>query len=145
MLFSEEKLDEYLIDEIEELLVSQQVEVCKKDRVYDVDWERYLSIPDLTRIYTMRENKKLVGYSSFLMHRHFHYKNDMYASNDAIYIHHDYRKGGTGREFITFCGVRLAEEGVNVITISVKPKKDFSKMLLEIGYDLEETVYLKRI
>jgi len=145
MLFREEILDDDLIAEIEELLVSQQEEVCKKDRVYDVDWAKYLTLNKILRVYTVRENKKLVGYSSFIISKNVHYQNDLFAANDAIYILPDYRKDGTGRDFIAFCGGRLAEENINVVTIAVKPKRDFSKMLIEIGYELEETTYLKRL
>jgi len=145
MLFSEEKLDEYLIDEIEELFPMQHPEVDSKEVMYDMDWDAYLKMGNLLRVYTVRENKRLVGYSAYIVTMSLHYKGEYWAINDAIYILPEYRKGGKGEEFITFCEVRLAQENAVAATMSVKPGRNFSEMLMKIGYELEETMYLKRI
>ncbi len=142
MLFREEKLDKGLIAEIEELLVEQeQLEGCE----FDVDWEMYMAMSKVLRIYTVRENKRLVGYASFIITSSPHRKNELVGIGDVIFILEEYRKDELGKEFIGFCGGRLAEENATSLTIAVKPMKDFSKSLLESGFELEQTTYLKRL
>lgn len=143
--FNEEKLDDSLIVEIETLLAAQMEEVGTKGCRLDVDWNKYLMLNEagVLRVYAMRVVHKLVGYSSFVIDNHLHHRHLVAAQNDSIYIMPEYRKSSS--EFIDFCDARLAEEGVNDITISVKPVRDFSAMLLKKGYEQEETVFLKRI
>ncbi len=145
MLFREEILEDDLITEIEELFPDQQAEVETNGYDYDLNWDQYKNISKVLRVYTVRENKRLVGYASYILNNSIHYKTKLFAANDSIYILPDYRKSGTGRDFLAFCEGRLAEEGVKSASMTVKNKVNFSKMLIETGYELEETNYLKRL
>jgi len=144
MLFSEETLDEELISEIEGLLAAHLAEVGPHQYKLDVDWKKYLLMAKVHRVYTIRENKKLIGYSSYIISNNLHHKYILMANNDSLYIKPEYRKG-TGRDFINFCNGRLAEEKIDTTTLTVRKEFDFSKMLLELGYEMEETIYSKRL
>jgi GNAT superfamily N-acetyltransferase len=95
------------------------------------DWEAYhnLEVQDKLKIFTAREDGLLVGYFVVIVATNIHYKDHLFASNDIIYLHPDYRKGMTGVKLIKFAEKCLSEDGVSVMTINTKIHKPFDLIL----------------
>jgi GNAT superfamily N-acetyltransferase len=85
----------------------------------------------------------VVGYFVVLVGRNIHYKDHLFAQNDIIYVHPDYRKGSTGARLIKFAEKCLKEDGVSVLTINTKVHKPFDPLMERLGFNLIERVYSK--
>lgn len=119
-----------------------------KDRIkLNPDWERYHALEEAGafKIFTARSDDKLVGYFAVLVDYNPHYKDHLFAVNDVIYLHPDYRKGLVGLKLIKFAEECLKEDGVSVLTINTKVHKPFDKLLSRLGFGLAERVYSKFI
>ena len=107
------------------------------------DWEAYANLESegKLKIFTAREGDKLVGYFVTILGRNIHYKDHVFASNDVIYLHKNYRKGFAGIRLIKFAKKCLAEDGISVLTINTKVHQPFDKVLERLGFNLIERVY----
>ena len=47
----------------------------------------------ILKIFTARDEGKIVGYFAVLVNRSLHYQDHLYAHNDVIFLHPDHRKG----------------------------------------------------
>lgn len=119
-----------------------------KDKIkLNPDWDAYyvLEQAGVLKIFTAREGDKLVGYFVVIIQYNMHYKDHLFASNDIIFLHPDYRKGRTGIKLIQFAEKCLKEDGVSVLTINTKVHKPFDKLMEFLGFGLIERVYSKYI
>jgi|TARA_B110000240_G_scaffold195369_1_gene244848 hypothetical protein len=107
------------------------------------DWEAYANLESegKLKIFTAREGDTLVGYFVTILGRNIHYKDHVFASNDVIYLHKDYRKGFAGIRLIKFAKKCLTEDGISVLTINTKVHQPFDKVLERLGFNLIERVY----
>jgi hypothetical protein len=113
----------------------------------DPDWNRYKSLADqnMITIITARDKGILIGYSLFFVNSHIHYKNNIMANNDVLYLHPDYRQGRTGLKLIRKCEQVLQEQQVDKIIWHVKYAKDFRQILYRLGYEDEDALVGKII
>ena len=136
-------------DDAKELLEMHYDEIAlNKDKIkLNPDWESYHTLEELGKlsIFTVRDNGKLVGYFVLLVSNSLHYADHVYAINDIIYVHPDYRKGFLGIRLIKFAESCLKKDGVSIIMINTTMHKDFGKILSRIGYNPIETVHSKYI
>lgn len=111
------------------------------------DWEAYQKLEDDNRlkIFTARNGKQLVGYFVVLLGANIHYKDHIFASNDIIYLHKDYRKGFVGIRLIKFAEKCLKDDGVSVLLINTKIHRPFDKLLERLKFKPIERVYSKFI
>jgi GNAT superfamily N-acetyltransferase len=135
--------------EIEDLLKLHYEEIAlnKEHIPLDPDWDRYRNLIESKQAYllTVRDDDKLVGYSIFFVTKHIHYKSSIFASNDLIFLHPDYRKGMVGVRLIQFCEQYLKAMGVAKILWHVKFNKDFTRILHHMGYVDEDMIVGKII
>ena len=97
------------------------------------------------RVYTVRDDGRLVGYQVFLVSLNLHYNESLQAIQDVLYLAPDLRGRLIGYRFIRWCDEQLRAEGVEVVMQHVKVKHDFGPMLTRMGYELMENVYVKRL
>ena len=111
------------------------------------DWEAYQKLEDDNRlkIFTARSGKQLVGYFVVILGANIHYKDHIFASNDIIYLHKDYRKGFVGIRLIKFAEKCLKDDGVSVLLINTKIHRPFDKLLERLKFKPIERVYSKFI
>ncbi len=111
------------------------------------DWEAYQKLEDDNRlkIFTARNGKQLVGYFVVILGANIHYKDHIFASNDIIYLHKDYRKGFVGIRLIKFAEKCLKDDGVSVLLINTKIHRPFDKLLERLKFKPIERVYSKFI
>lgn len=131
-------------DEIYPLLVQHKDEIAHhKDIPLDPDKDFYMKACALgmVRVFTAREDAKLIGYAIFFVKPDFHYQ-QLTAQQDIIFIQKD--KRGFGRKFIEWCDEQLKAEGVRFVSHHVKKAHDFSPLLRRIGYELVDLIYVRR-
>lgn len=116
-----------------------------KDIPLEPDAELYQQLEDsgLTRVFTVRKNNILIGYSLFFVRPNPHYKSSHQAVQDVIFIDKEHR--GIGKKFITWCDQQLQSEGVQVVYHHVKTQHNFGPVLERDGYELIDLVYGKRL
>lgn len=117
-----------------------------KDKVkLNPDWGAYHSLEEQgkLKIFTARDGNTLVGYFVVIVGHNIHYKDHLFASNDIIYLHRDFRKGFAGIRLIKFAEDCLKEDGVSVLTINTKIHQPFDKVLERLKFKPIERVYSK--
>lgn len=108
-----------------------------------VDWGRYeyLEQENALRVYTARDDGRLIGYSAFFLVWHPHYKNNLFAQNDVLYLSPEYRNGTTaGIRLIKYSEEQLLADRVDKIMWHVKTANDWSAILERLGYQFEERI-----
>lgn len=98
---------------------------------------------DVLRVFSVREDNVIIGYSLFIIQPHLQHKTHFQASQDVLYIKKD--KRGYGISFIKFCDQALRDEGISFIFRSVPKLKDWSLILKRLEYKEIETIYMKDI
>jgi GNAT superfamily N-acetyltransferase len=109
------------------------------------DWDAYKILEDHgnLKIFTARDNDKLVGYFVVIVRTHIHYKDHLFAANDVLYLDKDYRKGFTGAKLIKFAEKCLKDDGVSVLVVNTKRHKPFDQLLQWLGFNHVENTYSK--
>lgn len=146
MRFQQETLSTSL-EEAKPLLQKHWDEIAHyKDIPLDPDYDAYFKLESagILKVFTARdENKNMLGYAVFVIQAHPHYKNNIYAKQDVVYIDCDRR--GIGMFFIRWCDERLATMGIHVVTQHVKAAHNFGPALNRLGYELQDLIYTKRL
>ena len=109
------------------------------------DWERYeeAEASGQLKIFTVREGKILVGYFVCLVTKSLHYKDHLFAHNDVLFLHPNYRKGLVGWRLIKFAEQCLKDDGVSLLLINTKTHKPFDVLLQRLSYNHVENIYSK--
>ena len=138
-----------VVEDAKELLERHWEEIAvNKDKIkLNPHWEAYVDLEDKgqLRIFTARENGKLIGYFVVIIGVNLHYKDHVFAVNDILYLHSSWRKGLTGVKLIKFAEKCLKLEGVSVMSINTKTHRPFDSLMSYLKYDLVERVYQKYI
>jgi GNAT superfamily N-acetyltransferase len=117
-----------------------------KDKIkLNPDWDAYASLEDegILKIFTARDGENLVGYFVVIVNRHLHYKDNLFAYNDILFLDKPYRKGFTGAKLMKFAEKCLKEDGVDVVVVNTKRHKPFDVLLKWLGYNHIENIYSK--
>ena len=141
---------EFLItcaDEAKELIQLHWEEIAlnKVSIKLNPDWKAYefLEKEGKLKVFTARDDGNLVGYFVVLVGTNLHYKDHVFAENDVLYLHQDYRKGYTGIKLIKFAEKCLKDDGVSIIKVNTKVHKPFDIIMDRLDYNLIERVYTK--
>ena len=141
---------EFLVNiqkELELLLTDHWEDVAVNKDVIKLnpDWDAYHNLEDsgALKIFTVRVDEKLVGYFVVILRNHIHYKDHLYAFNDALFLKHEYRRGLTGAKLMKFAEKCLKDDQVSVLVVNTKRHKPFDGLLEWLGYSHVENVYSK--
>lgn len=122
----------------------------KESRPYDdiplsIDWGKLKVLEEkgFLKLFVMREDEKIVGYASFILHYSVEYSTTYQASLNNIFIHPEYR--GNGGKFILWCDEQLKKYGIKIVYHHVKAKNDYGGLLKRLGYDIMNIEYAKRL
>lgn len=110
-----------------------------------VDQYRLLETHGQLRIYTVRADSEVVGYAIYLVAPALHYCKSLQARQDVLFLAPEYRFDGTGRKLIEFACERLRLDGVQVVYQSVTPEHNLGPLLEQLGYELSELIYTRRL
>ena len=117
-----------------------------KDKIkLNPDWDAYANLEDagILKIFTARDDRKLVGYFVVFVKSHIHYKDHLFCYNDVIFVDEEYRKGFTSPRLIKFAEKCLKADGVEVMIVNTKMHKPFDSLLVWLGYKHIENLYSK--
>lgn len=148
-LFHIERFSLEFIRELFPLLFRDWVEVgSDPDIALKPNWDVYREADraSLLRIYTVRENDQLKGYSIFSVIRSPHSVDSIQANCDVIWVDPALR-GRVAIRFIRWCNrqLRLVDQ-VQVVRHHVKRnRRDWGKVLERDGFVADEVVYKKRL
>lgn len=135
--------------EIQQLIKDhwQEIAVNKDHIKLNPDWDAYeaLEKDNKLKIFTARENNKLIGYFVVITGYNIHYKDHLFAANDVLYLAREHRKGLTGMKLMRFAENCLKADGVSVITVNSKAHRPFDKLMEYMRYNMIERVYQKYI
>ena len=132
--------------EIYPLFVKHWEEIAHyKNIPLEPDYEKYKEIEKvgMLRIFTAREDGKLIGYCVYFINHNLHYKSTIQALQDVLFVQKE--KRGFGMKFIKWCDEQLKNEGVNVVHQHIKKAHNFGPMLERIGYELVDLIYARRL
>lgn len=137
-------------EEITPLFIKHKDEVAVYDFFeLDPDWDTYKFYEDAGKYvhFTARdEDGTLVGYVSYAVTNSLHYKAEIYATMDLIYLHEDYRHTGIAEDMMEFAENYLKENyGVTMLTIHMKTRAPFETLALSLDYDKMEYLYTKYV
>lgn len=147
MIFQREKAHD-VFQEMKPLVEKHWREIEHyKDIPLDPDYDTYLKMEDLgiLRVYTARDEGKLIGYAVFFIKHHLHNKNSLQAVQDLIFIDPEFR-GGLGARFIMWTEKELVKEKVQAVFHHIKiatPKT--VNMFENMGYELIDVIAGKRL
>jgi hypothetical protein len=135
-------------DEIEDLIVMHYDEIALDKHVIklDPDWGKYESMErdNALRIFTARKDGKLVGYSVFFLVWHQQFKQNLFAQNEMIFLHPDYR-GDTGVRLIRYSQEQLAKDRIDKLIYEAKPDTTLYHLLLKMGHVVQGIILGKVI
>lgn len=135
-----------IIDEAYNLWQEHHDELVGSHVEFLPDLQKYIAIEKnkhLT-VFTIRDNKKLIGYAIFTVIPHHHRTQVIQAENTLFFITKAYRKGWLASTFIKYCEEWLFNHNVHQISMRTKTKASFGVLLRRLKYKEEEIVYLKK-
>jgi hypothetical protein len=134
-----------VIEDMKPLLAAHYHEIAwYQDKIpFDPDWERYAAMAELgiIHIVTARDDERLIGYFVSLVSPGMHYKQTLYALNDVLWLHPDYRGGTTAYKMFQYAFVQLKALGVDCISIHMKTDAPFEKLCQKLGMQKQEYLY----
>lgn len=146
--FQEESMRKALPD-ASKLLIDHWKELAnhQEDRPLNPDFDKYIQMNEagFIRLFTVRDDEKLIGYASFIVADNLHYKDWKYASCDIYYLDREYRNKGTGLQMFTEIENWLKSIGVKSVVLHEKVDQPHGKMFEALGFKLIERYYEKVI
>jgi hypothetical protein len=136
-----EPIGELLEQHYEELTLDRDVMVLAPD------WDQYQRLLDQKELAVLAAyfGGRLVGYSVFFIYNNIHYKNNIMAKNDVLFLSRPYRRGRMGINLIKRSEQHLRELGVSKILWHVKCHSDFRPILHRLGYVDEDIMVGKAL
>lgn len=128
-----------------------ETEVLYLTRPMDPDYEMFASMEANRQFlfFSIRDAEgELVGNFGFYLALSSHFKGQLMAKEDFLFIHKDHRKGGLARAFYQYAEKCLIKLGVKLIGISDKAPcggKSLKPLLSREGFKEVATVYVKEV
>jgi GNAT superfamily N-acetyltransferase len=113
----------------------------------DPNWQGYyeLELRHLLQILTAWDEDELVGYSICVLLPHLHYQDVLYAQHDILFVRKGYRRGTLGTRLISETEAAARERGAYCVMMHAKPGTTLEKLLPKLGYQTEETHFVKEL
>lgn len=146
-LIQRETLGELRAGGVDVLLVRHWREIAYyQDIPLEVDYPAYEAAEALgkLRIFTVRIDGELVGYSCYFVNSNPHYKSSVQAVQDVLFLAPEYRKAAIGRTLIAYADHMLAAEGCQVTYQHSKVALPIDALLKRQGYEFIERIWAKR-
>lgn len=124
-----------------------EVESYQEVAPLNVDVDKYRQLYDLglLSVVTARDGDRLIGYCIDSIGAGLHCKSTLFAVNDAIFVHPDYRGTLVAYRMVSEVKRELISLGVQIHMIHMKSNKPFKRLVEKQGYDQLEMVYSQYI
>jgi hypothetical protein len=135
-----------MMEDMKLLVDAHWAEVTGSGPPLDMAWDTFceLDAKGMMRVLTVRNDKELIGYLTFVLYPALHYRTVIIAQDDAFYLKPEFRKGTLGiRLFAEAEKMLKATSNVGRITIHEKHKRPMGKILDYLGYSARETIWFK--
>jgi len=133
--------------EIKPLLEQHWEEIAiNKDHIkLNPNWKEYARLDSIgaLRCFTIRKDKKLIGYFVVAISKSLHYQDHLFAHNDVIFLTKAARKGATGYKLLKYATEQIEAEGVSLMIVNTKTHQPFDALLERLEYNLTEKLYTK--
>ncbi len=93
--------------------------------------------------YFVYDDDKIIGYSINLISNHLHYADLLYANNDVLFLHKDYRNSKIGKELITKSEEEAKRRGAKLYLLHSKPNTALGSILPNLGYEIQDIIHSK--
>ena len=125
----------------------EQIALNQDEIKLNPDWDQYeaAEAQGVLKVFTARDDGVLVGYFVVLAQRSMHYKDHIFAYNDVLFLHPDYRKGLAGMKLLKVAEKFLKQDGVSLLIVNTKVHKPFDALLERMGYTHIENNFSKRL
>lgn len=148
MITTQQETLDVILPQVKDLLDQHYDELTmNKERVKLDPWfDEYLRLEASKQFFTVtaRDNGELIGYSSFIVKPHLHYRTITVATSDVMFLKKEYRTSSTaGLKLIKQSIEMIKSMGINKIVFRIKDSNDFSPILLRYGFHLEDRIYSK--
>lgn len=135
-----------VIEESYELWQEHHDELVGHNVKFLPDLQKYRNVEKagLLRVFTIRLDGKLLGYSVYMVAHHHHRIQVIQAENTLFFITKNHRLGWLASKFIKYCEQHLFNHGIHQITMRTKVQASFGVLLKRLKYKEEEVVYIKK-
>lgn len=125
----------------EEIAIFKDIPLSPNREAYNV-----LEDSNMLRCYTARDEGVLVGYAVFIITRHLHYSQSIFAMQDVVFVRQGSRQGRVGLKLLDFAEDMLKADNVTLVQHHVKREHPVLGVLLKHkGYSSSETLWTKRL
>lgn len=136
--------------EILELAKEHYEEIAwRKDVIpLNPDLERYAQLADkgFLKCFVIRNTEeKIIGYATYVISYHLHYRDILVATNDLVYVEKTKRGAMLGAKLLTFSEQCLKDMGAKMATLHIKTSLDWSVLALRLKYEHTEHNFFKWI
>jgi len=111
----------------------------------DVAFYQGLEAAGGLRIFTVRQEGRLIGYCAVFVRPNAHYCDSLQAMQDVLYVAKEHRHGRLGYQLIRYVEEALRNEGVQVLYQHVKTTNQVEQLLERMGYELMDYIYTRRL
>ena len=136
-------------EEIKDMIHLHYEEISKYYGVLEceADWDKYAQMCELglLQIVTVRDNGVLVGYCADVISPSLHYKHDLFAVNDVIFVKKDYRNFKVASKLLDFVIELLIKQKVSVHHLHMKADQPFCKLVERKDYELMDLIYSRHL
>lgn len=148
-VYAVEKLTAPLMVEIGYLIESYYADTPANTGLppYDFIWEFYETLDKIDAVLftTARSDGTLVGVAIYFLVQHPHHRGLLMAECDTIAVDKTCRGQGVGRALYAFTEQRLKERDVQRVTNRYRVCYGTKPVFEELGFKLDEHVYMKEI
>lgn len=140
----DQKVEEFF-KHCNEAIVEHWLEIAanKEKILLNPDEDRYKKLEEagILKSIVVYDGDELVGYSVLLVQPHLHYKDDLFAFVDLIFVKNAYRSSKVGLMLINETEKYAKELGVSMLTYHTKPTHaTIEKILYRKGYSHYENI-----
>lgn len=147
LIFAGESLESCWRD-IAALTLAHDTEAAGVDPMGEIDWDMLIQGEqrNALRLWTLRDfGGSLAGYAVFWLFTSPHHKGEFRACADAVFLRPELRTGNVGRQFLALAHEELRGLGVVAIVHSVRPGRNFGPVLMRLGFQPLEQLYIARL
>ena len=134
-------------DEALALIENHFSEVYPARDVYDLDmdWDTYAKLEELgmLKIFTSRDEGKLIGYLWVIVSPNIHSKGNYTACDDGLFVASSHRGKSVAVKLIKFVEKCLKEDGFKTFHLVGTAEKPIDSLVERMGYKQIETKFQK--
>lgn len=118
--------------------------VLRDQLPFDADWERYFEFEDrgILSVLTARKGADLIGFVACLALPHIQHRSEICCTVNSIFLAPEHRSGTVGIRMLKQAVADFQKRGVRLFRVPAM-KEQFGNILERLGFEVEETVYVK--